>query len=144
MERLTKNINGMVWFASQDTDLWLEPYEMSTHDIRTAIKKLAAYEDTGLTPEEINTFYNGRLAVLPCRPGATLWWVVFFGGSADDPDNLYPVTVKSVCLFPGGEIRMELSNGTSQLPDCNHLFYSREAAEAALKKRKEEKHGTTD
>ena len=54
MERLTKSINGMVWFASQDADLWLEPYEMSTHDIRTAIKKLADYEDTGMSPDELN------------------------------------------------------------------------------------------
>ena len=53
MERLTKSINGMVWFSSQDTELFLEPCEMSYLDIETAIKKLAAYEDTGFTPEEV-------------------------------------------------------------------------------------------
>ena len=54
--RLTKNINGMVWFASQDADLWLEPNEMSYRDNRIAIDKLATYEDA----EE-----QGRLVILP-------------------------------------------------------------------------------
>ena len=58
--RLTKNINGMIWFASQDTNLWLEPNEMSYHDNRIAIDKLAAYEDTGLEPEDVD---NLRLSL---------------------------------------------------------------------------------
>lgn len=62
--RLTKNINGMVWFASQDADLWLEPNEMSYRDNRIAIDKLATYEDA----EE-----QGRLVMLPCKVGETVW-----------------------------------------------------------------------
>lgn len=62
--RLTKNINGMVWFASQDADLWLEPNEMSYRDNRIAIDKLAAYEDA----EE-----QGRLVILPCKVGDTIY-----------------------------------------------------------------------
>ena len=181
MERLTKNINGMVWFASQDTELWLEPYEMSTHDIRTAIKKLAAYEDTGLLPEAIDLLRlsmigtvaaeiadeqgcvelsrakqiahaeaEGRLVILPCKLGDTVW-VLHTG-----------INTNFLHVFEGRcvEISQSLSCGamlesyTINLLAFNVVFYghdigstmffSRSEAEAALKKRKEEKHGTTD
>ena len=47
----------MTYFASQDHEgLWLEPCEMSYHDNRIVVDKLAAYEDTGLTPEQIAVF----------------------------------------------------------------------------------------
>ena len=63
--RLTKNIDGMVWFASQDTDLWLESYEMSYHDNHIAIDKLAIYEDA----EE-----QERLVILPCKVGTRIYY----------------------------------------------------------------------
>ena len=52
MERLTKKSGEMVWLKSDG--LFLEPCEArSNADIRDALVRLAAYEDTGLTPEEI-------------------------------------------------------------------------------------------
>ena len=66
--RLTKtsdSFGGMVWFRSQGrNDLWLEPCEMTPHDCRVAINKLAAYEDA----EE-----QGRLVMLPVKPGDYLY-----------------------------------------------------------------------
>ena len=52
MERLTKKSGEMVWLKSDG--LFLEPCEArSNADIRDALVRLAAYEDTGLTPEDI-------------------------------------------------------------------------------------------
>lgn len=56
MERLTKKSQNseVVWFIDYDNNgLNLEPCEMSYNDSGKAIRKLAAYEDTGLTPQEI-------------------------------------------------------------------------------------------
>lgn len=56
MNRLTKKSQNseMVWFIDHDNnDLNLEPCEMSYSDSGKAIRKLAAYEETGLTPQEI-------------------------------------------------------------------------------------------
>lgn len=66
--------------------------EVVAHDlIRAAVERLAAYEDTGLEPEEIKNLKNGiipdhwaelfkaecegRLLVLPCKVGDTVYWI---------------------------------------------------------------------
>lgn len=56
MDRLTRKSQSseMVWFIDHDNnDLNLEPCEMSYSNNGKAIRKLAEYEDTGLTPQEI-------------------------------------------------------------------------------------------
>ena len=62
MERLTEQSNGMVWLKSHygGLPLNLEPHEIyvaveGTSYIRRILQRLASYEDTGLTPEEIKT-----------------------------------------------------------------------------------------
>lgn len=154
MERLTKNINGMVWFASQDTDLWLEPYEMSYHDNRIAIEKLAAYEDTGFTPEEVATFpyrkefayadymkelfpkmeraeelsaadKEERLVVLPCPLGTTVY-ILTAVVSRGFPDPIIETVIREE-TFSYQHIGMS----------PRYLFLTYAEAEAALKKRKE-------
>lgn len=52
MERLTHTNKGMAWYKSDL--LLLEPCEMSHAQISEVLHRLAAYEETGLTPEEIN------------------------------------------------------------------------------------------
>jgi len=52
MDRLTKRIKGIVVYTCgkyEDTT----PGEMESWDVRDVITRLAEYEDTGLTPEEI-------------------------------------------------------------------------------------------
>lgn len=93
MERLTKRSLDMVWMKSQEkANLFLEPCEMIAHDVRIILDRLAAYEDTGLTPEEIHELthssygplhkklgewidaeHDGRLRILPCKFGIKLW-----------------------------------------------------------------------
>ena len=54
--RLTRKSDSseMVWFVDHEkNDIELEPCEMRSHHCRLAIQRLAAYEDTGLMPEEI-------------------------------------------------------------------------------------------
>ena len=81
MERLTRKSSStdMVWFVDYlNNDVDLEPYEMTTRDIRLALEKLAYYEDL----EE-----EGRLIVLsvqdihPCRNCGTGWSSISSEGS---------------------------------------------------------------
>ena len=57
MERLTKKSGEMVWMKKGE--LCLEPCEVmsdcSAGDIRNLLVRIAAYEDTGLEPEEIKS-----------------------------------------------------------------------------------------
>lgn len=51
MDRLTHTNRGMAWYKSDM--LLLEPHELTYPQIGEVLRRLAAYEDTGLTPEEI-------------------------------------------------------------------------------------------
>ena len=53
MERLTKRIDGHAFYAQGRYETTI-PAEMETEDMRQCLKRLAAYEDTGLEPEEID------------------------------------------------------------------------------------------
>ena len=58
MERLTKTVNGVVTYigTGNEFDTGMLPAELSGGQIRAVINRLAAYEDTGLEPEEIKDF----------------------------------------------------------------------------------------
>ena len=105
MERLTKTVNGVVTYIGTGNKFgkWMLPAELSRCQIRAVMKRLAAYEDTGMEPEEINdmalevatlktieSMYDGfgkpdhirdllqaenegRLVVLPCKVGDHVW-----------------------------------------------------------------------
>ena len=100
MERLTKRINDVVTYIGTeneyDTGMIAAETASSIAAVREILLRLAAYEDTGLTPEEIKapftedaminlaaqalgveadrlrelseTDKDGRCAVLPCKP----------------------------------------------------------------------------
>ena len=55
MERLTKTVNGVVTYigTGNEFDTGALPAELYSGQIRAVMNRLAAYEDTGLTPEEI-------------------------------------------------------------------------------------------
>jgi hypothetical protein len=86
MERLTKKIfdDGTIGLKNI---LDIEEINWSDADGKNkestycgkAIDRLAAYEDTGLTPEETEDIAkakaDGRLVVLPCKVGDTVWLV---------------------------------------------------------------------
>ena len=107
MERLTKTVNGVVTYIGTGNKFgkWMLPAELSGWQIRAVMKRLAAYEDTGMEPEEINDMalevatlktiesmydgfgkpdhirdllqaeQDGRLVVLPCKVGDRVFHV---------------------------------------------------------------------
>lgn len=64
MERLTHTNKGMAWYKSDL--LLLEPCELSYSQVGEVLRRLAAYEDTGLEPDMIT-----GLVLYAMRKGAT-------------------------------------------------------------------------
>lgn len=102
MERLTKRINGVVVYvgAKNPYSTGQIPCEVEPAGVREMMDRLAACEDTGLTPEQcenakviiesafsddtskaerirelLKADKDGRLVVLPCKVGDTLFRV---------------------------------------------------------------------
>ena len=136
--------------------------------LETAVcERLAAYEDTGLTPEEIkapfteDTMINlaaqamgvepsrlreiaeadkdGRVVVLPCRQGDELWTY------CNHPvKRVYSFTVSDVSTLNGRTVLNTLGLGTIGPEDIGKtVFLTREEAERALAEMKsvEVRHG---
>ena len=139
MEKLTEYVDGK-YIRIKGTKSLYPKNERDGAPLSNAIARLAAYEETGLEPEELaQAKKKGRLVVLPCDVG----------------DKLYDVTL--------GEVREKIVISLSMLlsKSVNHLvihaenfrnavtsyelqdigktvFLTREAAEAALKEREAE------
>lgn len=133
MEKLTEYVDGK-YIRIKGTKSLYPKNERDGAPLSNAIARLAAYEETGLEPEELaQAKKKGRLVVLPCDVG----------------DKLYDVTL--------GEVREKIVISLSMLlsKSVNHLvihaenfrnavtsyelqdigktvFLTREAAEAAL------------
>ena len=127
--------------------------------------RLAAYEDTGLTPEEIkapfteDTMINleaqalgvepsrlrelaeadkdGRVVVLPCRQGDELWTY------CNHPvKRVYSFTVSDVSTLNGRTVLNTLGLGTIRPEDIGKtVFLTREEAEKALQEMEGKKDG---
>ena len=105
MKRLTKRCNGVVTYigASNEYETGQIPCEVDPRGVRELLNLVAAYEDTGLTPEEVDTLkkgwsylcrvvgecggtsrikdlveadWDGRVVVLPCKVGDTVYRVI--------------------------------------------------------------------
>ena len=97
MERLTKKIDRCTVFPEELVGVTLVPDNPIMHKL---LRRLSAYEDTGLTPEEVSALIkdwsdlctvigecggidrvkelaevdkDGRVVVLPCKVGEKLW-----------------------------------------------------------------------
>ena len=133
--------------------------------VRDLYGRLKAYEDTGLTPEEIkapfteDTMINlaakalgvepsrlrelaeadkdGRVVVLPCKVGDELWtWGDFSHGR-----EVYRFTVSDVSTMNGRTVLNTLGLGTIRPEDIGKtVFLTREEAERAMEGRKESDH----
>lgn len=139
MERLTiRNADGTV---SQPTGLkWAE-----------VLKRLAAYEDIGLSPEEIKLNMDGldeyhtaeaegRLVILPCKVGDTVYVLErFCDGSIGDCDSWVKCKECKDYQQEVSERRIgTLFQAVSIIKMLGKtVFLTREEAEAALKKEKE-------
>lgn len=127
MERLTQKApdSEMVWF--KDKERLFEPCEMSAHQSRMAIAKLAVYEQA----EE-----QGLLLRLPCKLGDTIYEVSYENRKYIIREHIVNQFVYIAYRKPRIEIYYEGENGflsssiTGQLDDG--LFLNREEAEAKL------------
>lgn len=155
MERLTERDEfgnaDIIGVDSADLQLNLEYNEFNL--VTSALNRLAAYEDTGLEPEEINKSiqwlkyyraicsgippervskllkaeHEGRLVVLPCKVGDTVWVFGTVEGSDPTPWNVRCVGVTAENPGFGIELSFKSFGKT--------WFLTREAAEAALAER---------
>lgn len=74
--------SGMVWFKdTENNDMWCEPCEMSVHNVRMALAKLADYEDA----EE-----QGLILRLPCKVGDKVYQI--------SENFIEPCTVETIFL----------------------------------------------
>ena len=132
-------------------------------DQRKVWERLKAYEDTGLEPEEFKKAFNedallkmtaqylgttpdrlhewakaeqeGRLAVLPCKVGDTVWFV----RPLDSKKEITETTIEKMVVKERG-VYMKLACNAMYETSCNSIgktvFLTRELAEEALNERK--------
>ena len=128
------------------------------------VDRLAAYEDTGLSPEKVSwmkevveaAFDNetsrierahnlhvadkeGRVVVLPCRQGDELWTY------CNHPvKRVYSFTVSDVSTLNGRTVLNTLGLGTIRPEDIGKtVFLTREEAKKALQEMEDKKDGKT-
>ena len=193
MERLTKRINGVVVYvgAKNPYSTGQIPSEVEPAGVREMMDRLAVYEDTGLTPEEINDLASvreispeaeyainkhadniierldkllhqtdddarlrelaeadkdGRLVVLPCKVGDTVW--VTGRDNVPREMELEAQDIRAVCTDednlcmstcnrkPDGFCAYRLRNDGADIGKT--VFLTREEAEKALEAMKDE------
>ena len=163
MERLTYFDNGRWMLLINGVEYAGLPF----------VYRLAAYEDTGLEPEDISAIQrreqglsellvniscgcavtytrlaelaraekDGRLMVLPCKVGDTVWTnIAIVGDRYKSADRPYPVEVVFIGMGEyKGFFHVQYSNGRVFPFDFDKfgktVFLTRKEAEAALKKR---------
>lgn len=125
MNRLTERVNGVAVIRKANLDLHFEVDGKIGGDIAD---RLAAYEDTGLEPEEVAALakaqQDGRLVVLPCKEG----------------DKIFEIT-KGLSIYQSGlnayvseraATKLEIFNWIRRREFGTTVFPTREEAEAAL------------
>ena len=105
-----------------------------------AIDRLAAYEDTGLEPEQVQYMMTdwvvwkeaeseGRLIVLPCKVGDTVWYI------PSGTRKIYSGICHCVSIQKGGvNIHLYDFDGDAATYPASRVFLTRKEAEAALEK----------
>ena len=158
MERLTEKhylAEDHYMKCSEDCNVDMDCVDCPAFD--KLIERLAAYEDTGLTPEEIKDPFtedaminlaaqalgvepsrlrelaevdkDGRVVVLPCKVGDTVWRIVRDGEphiTRDEVRDMYFADDMTPCIeLVGGRVTFTEKFGKT-------VFLSREEAEKAL------------
>ena len=167
MERLTEKhylAEDHYMKCSEDCNVDMDCVDCPAFD--KLIERLAAYEDTGLTPEEIkapfteDTMINlaaqalgvepsrlrelaeadkdGRVVVLPCKVGDTVWRIVRDGEphiTRDEVRDMYFADDMTLCVeLVGGRVTFTEKFGKT-------VFLSRAEAERALQEMEGKKDG---
>lgn len=136
MKRLTYRDKSLP--RKNDRGELVEAY--SDYDARDIINRLAAYEDTWRTPEEVKDLVNaeqeGRLIVLPCKTGDVVYAITSF--QTTNTPTVIQTTVRSVTIY---DDRIAVSYNWKINPndDCGvwgkSVFSSLEEAQAELGRR---------
>ena len=138
MERLTKIIDGGVVFPRELLGVTLTPDDDYMHKLLT---RLAAYEDA-MTLERAQELaqaeMDGRLVVLPCRLGGTVYAnFALRGDYLREKDKPYPCEVVFIGISKEPFLHIQFKNGRIFPVKFSEVgktvFTTREAAEAALK-----------
>ena len=169
MERLTEKhylAEDHYMKCSEDCNVDMDCVDCPAFD--KLIERLAAYEDTGLTPEEIKDPFtedaminlaaqalgvepsrlrelaevdkDGRVVVLPCKVGDTVWRIVRDGEphiTRDEVRDMYFADDMTPCIeLVGGRVTFTEKFGKT-------VFLSRAEAERALQEMEGKKDGKT-
>ena len=136
MEKLTEYVDGK-YIRIKGTKSLYPKNERDGAPLSNAIARLAAYEDTGLEPEELaQAKKKGRLVVLPCDVGDTLYDVTLGEVSEKIVVSLSMFVPESVnhLVIHAEDFRTAITS--YELQDIGETFFlTREAAEAALEER---------
>lgn len=135
MDRLTiRNGEGVAYFKGEK--LRLKPYEMDSHQVEEALRKLAEYEDL----EE-----QGLLLKLPCKVGDAIYEVIENGDIVKYKITGISINDTNMC-FIYGEGRYKEGEEEKYygkfLPSefGKNVFLTKEEVEAKLKELRGEKH----
>ena len=169
MERLTEKhylAEDHYMKCSEDCNVDMDCVDCPAFD--KLIERLAAYEDTGLTPEEIKDPFtedaminlaaqalgvepsrlrelaeadkDGRVVVLPCKVGDTVWRIIRDGEphiTRDEVRDMYFADDMTPCVeLVGGRVTFTEKFGKT-------VFLSRAEAERALQEMEGKKDGKT-
>jgi len=140
MERLTSEINGRAVPVKFDLDFTLDMTQRDWRGLQEIFDRLAAYEETGLEPEELaQAKKKGRLVVLPCDVGDKLYDVTLGEVREKTVISLSMLLSKSVNHLVIHAENFRNAVTSHELQDIGkNIFLTREAAEAALKEREAE------
>ena len=160
MERLTRRINGVVVYvgAKNPYSTGQIPCEVEPAGVREMMDRLAAYEDTGWTPEMLRKLgenaghlwdftqaaenmtvgrlkelaeadKDGRVIVQPCKVGDTVWRIV-----RDGEPHITRDEVRDMYFADDMTLCVELVGGRVTFTEKfgKTVFLSREEAERAL------------
>lgn len=152
MKRLTERDEfgnaGIIGVASEELQGGL-PFEQFNR-VTAALNRLAAYEDAGLIPEHAAELYqagrDGRLMVLPCKVGDTIYvipssvkYALNLVNGHEKENRVYKQKVIEIRFF-ADDYLITTYDGMYSVLGCffgDTWFFSNEEAEEALKKRKE-------
>lgn len=137
MKRLTKKVDGSVVFPAELVGVTLTPDNEYIHAV---LQQLAAYEDTGLTPEEVLTM-RCEMEELPVKPGDKVYFLLQDFPTEHPETNGWYITKERVLAvslngFYSGNLRINDFIPYAEVGD--EVFLTREAASDALKKKVQE------
>lgn len=108
MERLViKSKAGSYYLNDAERGVMFEPHEIEPHQRRLLLKRLYAYEDTELTPEEILELKERN------TPKVAIYEIYGDQGCGDEPD---------AWICPNCEAVYDIDDDYDFCPDCGQMI----------------------